>query len=304
MKKTWTGICMGFCAAIAVGVAATNTLTASATVYLPYDLTETDVPPVCTLTLEEAKVKNMRYWGYYTVDGEEDAWYFSNDGTATGNPEIRFITEGTQTQNKPYTLTPMTVGSFSFQYAIVNEKPAGVVDLSTQEYIVQILASDGTYPIIPVEIEDDGDWHTITVDSNTLFYGQAEKYGSYSDKFCGFLFKMGQLDGEFLIKDIHIYDEVGTEIAPEEDSEDVSSETEVSSSEAEETSSETEVSSSEAEESSSEAETESSEPIVDEPTVTGEEEKDGGCKSTVGGLTLTAIAAAATVIGLCKKKKE
>ena len=39
-------------------------------------------------------------------------------------------------------------------------------------------------------------------------------------------------------------------------------------------------------------------------SVTGEEEKDGGCKSTVGGSMLTAIAAAATVIGLCKKKKE
>lgn len=69
-----------------------------------------------------------------------------------------------------------------------------------------MLASDGTYPLIVPEIKSDNAWHTITIDASTpiqngngnIFYGQI------SHLFSGFIFKMGGLDGDFMIGNIEV----------------------------------------------------------------------------------------------------
>ena len=53
-----------------------------------------------TLTWEEAKVKNIDTYSYVESGAY---WHFEDDGTHEGNPEFRFVTEGTNTnKEKPY----------------------------------------------------------------------------------------------------------------------------------------------------------------------------------------------------------
>lgn len=213
MKKILTGVlatlCMG---ALVGGVLLANNVNASAATNLPIakeDIFELDAPPACRLTLEEKKVKGIKEgnWGYYNAEGD-DVWYFSHNGTPTSNnPEIRFVTDGTQTTSKPYTYAPLEVESFSFDYRIANNGEADVADLENTHYIVQVLASDGMYPIILPFIQDDGEWHTITVNQTTPIINGGENRVQYRDVdhlFAGFLFKMGGLDGEFMIRNINI----------------------------------------------------------------------------------------------------
>ena len=165
--------------------------------------------PECALFLEEPKVKNMTDYGYYNVDGQ-DVWYFygDNKGGERQNPEIRFVTEGTDTTKKingSYTFAPMQVDSFSFEYRIDNKTGYTRVDDSSSPYIVQILASDGTYPIIIPEIKADGGWHTINVDQWTpVTNAPGNTYKSVDHLFSGFLFKMAGLDGELMIANIQL----------------------------------------------------------------------------------------------------
>ncbi|MBR1974370.1 MAG: hypothetical protein IKA20_00800 [Clostridia bacterium] len=213
MKKILTGILATLCVGALVGGAMlANNVNASAATNLPIakeDIFELDAPPACRLTLEETKVKGIKAgnWGYYNAEGD-DVWYFSHDGTPTSNnPEIRFVTDGTQTTSKPYTYAPIEVESFSFDYRIANDGEADVADLENTHYIVQILASDGTYPIILPFIQDDGEWHTITVNQTTPITnggGNRVQYRDVDHLFAGFLFKMGGLDGEFMIRNINL----------------------------------------------------------------------------------------------------
>ncbi len=291
MKKLITSVLTALCVGVAVGAMATDSVTANA-VKLVFDRESLENPPACVLSLEEAKIKNMTDWDYCRVDGEYDAWYFYGDGSAKGdnNPEIRFVADGVQTVTKPYTLTPIEVGSFSFEYCIVNDAPAGVVDLPKQNYIVQILGADTRYPVILAEIEADGDWHTITVDSSTAFYGatggDATTYGDYQDKFCGFLFKMGGLDGEFMIRNITLYDFNGEEISREIEVPDEEN------SEQEELSTETSI---EEISTSSNASTLQS---------GGASDKKGCGSFGVGAMTLGALTAAGVVLSISKKKRR
>lgn len=313
MKKMMTSLVATLCVGVAVGALASEPMTASAA-YLPYEIVAIDSAPACVLTLEEAKIKNMSDWKYCRVDDEYDAWYFADvgDGTDQKNPEIRFIADGVQTVTKPYTLIPMDVGSFSFEYCMANDDPRGVLDISTQDYIVQILASDGTYPIIIPKIEADGDWHTITIDSTTKLYpNDGSTFAKYEEMFCGFLFKMGNLDGGFMIKNITLYDPYGYEIYPEEEypEEEETSSEEVMSSEEEIISSEEESSFAEPELSES-VETSTSQDgtsnSIAASATTGEPTgKDKGCGSFgVGAMTLSALAAAGLVLGVGKTKRK
>ena len=295
MKKFLTGILATLCVGVAVCGVATDAVTANAA-QLVYERESLENPPACVLTLEEPKIKNMTAWDYCRVDDEYDAWYFYGDGSASANPEIRFIVDGVQTVTKPYTLVPMDVGSFSFEYTVVNDSIAKVEDLTTARYIVQILASDGSYPILEVDIEEDGDWHKITVTGATPIYRSEYPYTAYQNKFCGFLFKMGGLDGELMIRDIRLYDLSGDEILSESElpdgGEDSSSE-EVSS-----------------EETSSEIESSFDIPeLVTSQSSTAESASNTnvskGCGSFgVGAMSLGALAAAGLVLGVSKKKRK
>jgi hypothetical protein len=163
--------------------------------------------PECALFLEEPKVKNMADYGYYNVDGQ-DVWYFYGDGRETANPEIRFVTEGTDTTKKingAYTFAPMQVDSFSFDYRIENDTSKKHVADTDAKYIVQILASDSTYPIIIPDINEDGGWHTIYVDQWTPVSNAAgNTYKSIDHLFSGVIFKMAGLDGELMIANIQL----------------------------------------------------------------------------------------------------
>ncbi len=265
--------------------------------YLYFDeIQELDTPPECFLTLEEEKVKNMTEFGYYRVSEEreddKDVWYFSCDGETSGNPEIRFITDGTQTVNKPYDLSPVPVTSFSFSYRLYNNKESDVVDLENEHYIIQILTSQGTYPILEIDITKSSSyWETVTVDANTTIYRSAETYGDIDDTFCGFLFKMGSLDGELAITDITV--NVDPAYVPPETSEETSSETE--SLESSETSETSETSSVQESANAPSSSTVSSEEAV--------EEKDG-CSSLVLSTPIVGGTLLASALFIALKRKR
>ena len=291
MKKVVAGILTTLCVGVVAGAATTNTFVADAA-KLVYDRETLQNPPACVLSLEEGKVKHMTYWEYCCVDEEYDAWYFYGDGSAQGddNPEIRFVLDGVQTTSKPYDLPPTTVSSFSFEYCMENSDPAGVVDLMNQNYIVQILGADGLYPIIRVNVQADGDWHTITVDSSTEIIGvnDAQRYGQYQDQFCGFLFKMGGLDGEFMIRNITLYDVDGMEMLPEIDESESDSADESFSEEVAESDVSTSV-----------------ESVSSVTSVQNGATAKKGCGSFgVGTMSLTALTMAGVALGVSKKKRK
>ena len=180
------------------------------TIYTQEEATATGKTPIATLpestiALEEAKIKNMHEWGYYNTEGK-DVWYFYGDGTAAKNPEIRFVTPGTNTTTKvdgKYTYAPKTIEGFSFKYKLTNTDEKGVADLPSSNYIVQMLASDGKYPIFTPEIIADGEWHTVTITADSVCTnGAAGTLGEMKDLFSGIVFKMGGFNGELMIADI------------------------------------------------------------------------------------------------------
>lgn len=147
--------------------------------------------PTGILHIETGKVKNMTYNGVYNVDGKI-AYHFVNE-TVTGNAETRFVTEGTKTTEKPYVFAQRYVTGFSFSYKINNTATSNVADIAAQ-YITQILGSDGSYDILTFNAVADGEWHEY---SYTLTEEQ-------SNKFAGFIVKMGGLSGEMLIGDVNV----------------------------------------------------------------------------------------------------
>jgi len=281
VKSVLATLCIGACmGAYALG----GGITAKA-VYLDYLYYETkvelDAPPACYLHLEEEKIKNMTDWGYYNIDGD-DVWYFYGDGSMSGNPEVRFVTEGTDTTvevNGSYTFAPVEAEEITFSYRIANDGERGVDDIVTLDYIVQILASDGSYPIVNgSDVMDyviaDGNWHTITIDQYTpITNGAGTTYGDVAHLFSGFIFKMGGLEGEVTIADIVItidgVDHTGIVEDEEESSEEISSEEASSEEVSSEELSSDEVSEITSEEVSSEVieETSSVEEVVSEESV-------------------------------------
>ena len=201
---------------VGAGIGGVSSLAANAATTLTYtEKTQLATPPASQLSLEEAKNKGMTGYGYYNVDGE-DVWYFTSDGTKPGgkDPEIRFVTPGTDTTvkvNGSYTFAPKTVDGFSFSYRLANDTEAGVADLPASNYIVQVLASDGSYPIFTPSIVADGQWHTVNIDLTTpCTWAKAAEddtevnFDDVNELFSGFIFKAGNLNGELMIADIYI----------------------------------------------------------------------------------------------------
>ena len=291
--------------------------------------------PECALFLEEPKIKNMTDFGYYNVDGE-DVWYFYGDnmGGEKKNPEIRFVTDGTDTTKKingSYTFAPMQVDSFSFDYRIDNDTTFKQVDDVSSKYIMQILASDGTYPIIRPEINEDGGWHTITVNQFTPVVNSgngATTYEGIDHLFSGVIFKMAGLDGELMIANIHLKSN-GADVPvlnpyeePEEPLDSVEPELPETSEEPE--SSNDSYLESEWEEPASESlwQDDEEEPTSEQPQASEESEVDEqpteneeggfvndakemlGCSSTMGGTSVLFALAGAGVMMAIRKKKE
>jgi hypothetical protein len=248
------------------------------------------------------------------------------------NPEIRFVTDGTDTTvkiNGSYTFAPMQVDSFSFDYRIDNNTTQKRVDDTTAQYIVQILASDGTYPIIIPEINADGGWHTIYVDQWTPVSNAAgNTYKSIDHLFSCFLFKMAGLDGELMIANIQLKSN-GADVPvlnpyeePEEPSDSVEPELPETSEEPE--SSNDIYLESEWEEPASESlwEDDEEEPTSEQPQASEKSEVDEqpteneeggfidgvkeklGCSATMGGTSVLFALAGVGIVMAIRKKKE
>ena len=195
-------------------IAAYNAYTATVASADTTGLTKLETPIACAMPLEEGKVKNITDWGYYT-DGTENIWYFSGNGTATAQPEIRFSTPGTDTTpgSSDRVYKPMTVNSISVDYKITNTGTQ-LAESSTTKYLLQILgATEGTgsancyYYHIP-NIIDDGQWHTLTIDLTSEFTGGKEgmptatTFDDINEIVCCWNFKMGaDFNGEVMFKD-------------------------------------------------------------------------------------------------------
>lgn len=148
--------------------------------------------PTGILHIETGNVKNMTYKGVYNVDGKI-AYHFVNE-TVTGNGETCFVTEGTKTTEKPYVFAQRYVTGFSFSYKLINTCTNSVADKEGTSYITQILGSDGSYDVLTFNAVADGEWHEYS-------YTLTEKQ---SNKFAGFIVKMGGLSGEMLIGDVNV----------------------------------------------------------------------------------------------------
>ena len=159
------------------------------------------------LHLEEAKIKNIDSWSK-----SEDGAYTFVDATANGNPEIRFVTEGTDTTVKvdgKYTFAPKTIVSFSFDIAMTNSEPVDIgADFAGASYIVQILGSDGNYYGIKVELAEDGSTQTVEITGETVIQKsgveEQQTVADVANLFSGFIFKCGNVNGSFTISNINV----------------------------------------------------------------------------------------------------
>ena len=149
------------------------------------------------LKLEAAKIKGYTENHFETMVGPSGdvvtSYVFSAAGNTTKNPEIRFVTDGTQTVNKPYDLVAEETVEVHFWYKLVNSSPKNVDD-GDYPYLLQVLGTDGTYPLHQWNPVVDGEWHLGVLET-----------GDYHDKFAGMLVKMGDINGSLTIANIKSY---------------------------------------------------------------------------------------------------
>ena len=155
--------------------------------------------PAGTLHLEETKIKGYTSHHFETMQGhdgnEVTAYVFGAEGNTSVNPEVRFVDENTQTTTKPYTLTPLaSVTNVHFWYKLDNQAPEKNVADGSWPYLLQVLGSDGLYPLHSFTPVNDGEWHPwlMTVTSD------------YVEKFCGFIIKMGDMNGTLTVANIEL----------------------------------------------------------------------------------------------------
>lgn len=164
-----------------------------------------DAEPTWDFHLEEAKIKGYTEHHFETMVGhdgvtETTAYVFSAEGNCSANPEVRFVTPITQTVTKPYTLvaTETPVISVNFWYKLSNSSEKNVGDVAAP-YLLQVLATDGKYPLIDFSPVNDGAWHNETMVIPTLWEG-----ANYRDKVAGILVKAGDMNGSFTLADFEV----------------------------------------------------------------------------------------------------
>lgn len=149
------------------------------------------------LKLETGKIKGYTEHHFETMKGpsgdEVTSYVFSATGNTSIYPEIRFITDGTQTVTKPYDLVAEETVEVHFWYKLVNSSPKNVND-GDWPYLLQVLGTDGTYPNHPWTPVVDGEWHLAVLATD-----------DYHDKFAGMLVKMGDINGSLTIANIKTY---------------------------------------------------------------------------------------------------
>ena len=154
----------------------------------------TTTEPASELHLDQTKIKNvtMRYETMAGHNGNQvDTYVASASGNTAGNPEYRFVTAGTEGGTK--VAYSKAVEQVHFWYKVDNDSEKNAADAAVP-YLLQVLDSEGTYPIREWTPVNDGLWHEWTMDVQSSFYNQ----------FAGFLVKAGDLDGTFTIAEIQL----------------------------------------------------------------------------------------------------
>ena len=149
------------------------------------------------IKLEADKIKGYTEHHFELLEGPSgdtvDAYVFSAEGNTTKNPEIRFVTAGTQTVTKPYDLVAEETTEVHFWYKLSNTSEKNVDD-GSWPYLLQVLGTDGAYPLHPWTPVVDGEWHLEILSTD-----------DYHDKFAGLLVKMGDINGSLTIANIKTY---------------------------------------------------------------------------------------------------
>lgn len=163
--------------------------------FLRAEAAVTDVEPASELHLDQTKIKNVSIQ-YETMTGhngnEVTAYVASASGLASGkNAEYRFVTEGTEGNTK--VAYSKAVESVRFWYKLTNSSERNVAD-GAFPYLLQVLDSEGTYPLRSWTPNVDGEWHQQTMDVGSDFY----------NRFAGFVVKAGDLNGSITVADIQL----------------------------------------------------------------------------------------------------
>ena len=189
-KKVLCGIALATLA-MGAGVAAMSHFGASHVAHA--EVVETE--PQGVLHLDQTKIKGYTRHNYQTMEGHTGstitAYVFEADGNTSVNPEIRFVTEGTEGGTKVAYGSAVTTAYF--WYKLTNSSPANVAD-GDFPYLLQVLDSQGDYPLINWQPVADGLWHSWCMEVPT----------DYQSRFAGFVVKMGDINGQLAISDVEI----------------------------------------------------------------------------------------------------
>lgn len=171
-----------------------------------FDCEKNTTEPAGLLHMETGKVKEMTYEGLYNVDGKV-AYYFTNS-TKTGAGETRFATNGTDTTpssgSRIYAVDH-SVLKITFSYKVRNTSTAVVADDKVSKYLLQIYGPNNVEGSTAADKYNGYGWEAVDYTTSkewqtkTLVLSADDR-----DIFSGFIFKMGNLQGELLIADIQV----------------------------------------------------------------------------------------------------
>ena len=187
-------------AAIAGALVATQNNVASSV-----EATTVAEEPTGPLHLETSKVKSFSDFHFETMEGPSGdtitTYYFAaGSGAKAANPEVRFITDGTNTSSSPKVFAAVDTTEVHFWYKLANDSEKSLGD-PDKPYMIQILDSDGGYNAVNWDPVNDGKWHV------TKFTTDAKH-----DKFCGFVLKAGDMNGSLVVADIRTYKTAVTDL--------------------------------------------------------------------------------------------
>ena len=161
--------------------------------------------PTGPLHLETSKVKSFSDFHFETMEGPSGdtitTYYFAaGSGEKAAKPEVRFITEGTNTSSNPKVFAAVDTTEVHFWYKLANASEVSIGD-PDKPYMIQILDSDGGYNAVNWDPVNDGKWHVTKFTTDTKH-----------DKFCGFVLKAGDMNGTLVVADIRTYKTAVTDL--------------------------------------------------------------------------------------------
>lgn len=161
--------------------------------------------PTGPLHLETSKVKSFSDFHFETMEGPSGdtitTYYFAaGSGAKAANPEVRFITDGTNTSSNPKVFAAVDTTEVHFWYKLSNASEVNIGN-PDKPYMIQILDSDGGYNAVNWDPVNDGQWHVTKFTTDTKH-----------DKFCGFVLKAGDMDGSLVVADIRTYKTAVTDL--------------------------------------------------------------------------------------------